>query len=701
MAEKTTILKIVVSGFGEASRDLEFLTTETAKLGAEKKKMTAESTAAARAITAEEGSIEKLRAQTALLRQEANNMRAVTEKEIKTREQLTKVIFENTVKIRDYDRSISGSSTLVGEYERGIKAAFGNIQGHVNTVSGGFNQLAGAMGGVTAEVGNVVAGLATGGGAVALFTVLTAALASAWKRTQENIELYLKSADKLAAGPAAFERDSEKALEDAYKRARGQRALGLRIEEAASQKLFYFAQSFTEEEKKALQAEIESGKQMQENAKLVLSSKLNEVEKTKWKIQYNKLLQEEEKISDDKLAKETEWEKLEAELVKQRAIVSKQGVDEVEKKQAVIAAEIIANKLVADKTEFVDRQLDNINAIAEMTATQEVVEDKVNGLLKERNTIQKEYYSDQVKINRLEKSSIKTTGKEGRTWTEESLTDMGSDFLKYVAPRVAPDENPEVVSARLIQEAKDRIWEEGMAKARENYIKQRQDAQDNANEIVQIELDKLDQKQEIADAEIIIAAGIGDTIKLLADKNKALSLTALAIEKAAAIAQIISNVSVANAKAIATSPLTLGQPWVALNTGIGAISIANLVAQAAKSVGEISRFASGGRIFGGVRVTPDSRGDDTLIVAKQGEAILNESQQRRIGLSNLKRAGVPGFADGGVIGSLNYSPGLPFDIETFINRMVNGINDKQVILNVNKVNSAIAESNFINQSNKI
>jgi hypothetical protein len=51
--------------------------------------------------------------------------------------------------------------------------------------------------------------------------------------------------------------------------------------------------------------------------------------------------------------------------------------------------------------------LTNINAIAEMTATQEVVEDKVNNLLKEKNTILKEYEADKIKINKLERAAEK------------------------------------------------------------------------------------------------------------------------------------------------------------------------------------------------------------------------------------------------------------------------------------------------------
>ncbi len=85
MADKTVILKLEVQGFGDTKKDLEFLTTETHKLNEAKKQQSREAQNAARVINAEKGSIEELRAKTALLRQEANKMKGVTKDEIAAR----------------------------------------------------------------------------------------------------------------------------------------------------------------------------------------------------------------------------------------------------------------------------------------------------------------------------------------------------------------------------------------------------------------------------------------------------------------------------------------------------------------------------------------------------------------------------------------------------------------------------------------
>lgn len=144
MAE-TIIYRIQVEGFGAAKADLEFLTTETQKLTTAKQRQTTESRAASRAITAEAGSIERLRAETALLRQQANQMRAVTQAEIKDREKLIQKINQNTTAIRNFDRSMSGSKTLVGEYGKGIMDSFKAMGGSLLSVYAAIKAVKGTI----------------------------------------------------------------------------------------------------------------------------------------------------------------------------------------------------------------------------------------------------------------------------------------------------------------------------------------------------------------------------------------------------------------------------------------------------------------------------------------------------------------------------------------------------------------------------
>ena len=72
------------------------------------------------------------------------------------------------------------------------------------------------------------------------------------------------------------------------------------------------------------------------------------------------------------------------------------------------------------------------------------------------------------------------------------------------------------------------------------------------------------------------------------ESGKQLAVAGIVIEKASAIGQIWENNAIANAKAIAAFPLTLGQPWVTLNTVQAAFGTAATVASAATAISQIN-----------------------------------------------------------------------------------------------------------------
>ena len=75
-------------------------------------------------------------------------------------------------------------------------------------------------------------------------------------------------------------------------------------------------------------------------------------------------------------------------------------------------------------------------------------------------------------------------------------------------------------------------------------------------------------------------------------KAQTIAKAAFLAEKAAAIAQVIVSTIIANAKALAASPLTFGMPWVAYNKVTAALSIAAIIAAMA-SVASV-KLAKGG-----------------------------------------------------------------------------------------------------------
>jgi len=106
-------------------------------------------------------------------------------------------------------------------------------------------------------------------------------------------------------------------------------------------------------------------------------------------------------------------------------------------------------------------------------------------------------------------------------------------------------------------------------------------------------------KQEINMAYLQLFEQFGNLLGQIAGKNKALAIAGIVISQAASIGQIIANTGIANAKAVAASPLTFGAPWVAINTISAGLSIASTIASAVKSIQQINSAASQAGVTGG------------------------------------------------------------------------------------------------------
>lgn len=121
---------------------------------------------------------------------------------------------------------------------------------------------------------------------------------------------------------------------------------------------------------------------------------------------------------------------------------------------------------------------------------------------------------------------------------------------------------------------------------------------DARNEVTkqEVETEKAAQqaKIDLNNRYLDLASQFGGVLQQIAGKNKALAIAGVVVEQAASIGRIISNTGVANAKAIAASPLTAGQPFVAINSISAGLSIASSVAAGLKAVQQINSAQPGG-----------------------------------------------------------------------------------------------------------
>ena len=98
---------------------------------------------------------------------------------------------------------------------------------------------------------------------------------------------------------------------------------------------------------------------------------------------------------------------------------------------------------------------------------------------------------------------------------------------------------------------------------------------------------------DIQNARLNSVSQFANLVSKIDEDNKTLQAASIIAENAAGIAKTVINTTAANAKAVAASPLTLGQPWVTLNTVSAGVGIASSIAAASKG---LSALGKGGNV---------------------------------------------------------------------------------------------------------
>jgi hypothetical protein len=176
-------------------------------------------------------------------------------------------------------------------------------------------------------------------------------------------------------------------------------------------------------------------------------------------------------------------------------------------------------------------------------------------------------------------------------------------------------------------------WQVVRALEEEQYKKDIENAQGNADKIAAIEKKHSKNLIDIQTAEyqakkdlqlkyVGVVGAVGGLLQQIAGKNKALAITGLVLEKAAAIATVVIQTAKGIAAATASAAPLLANPFTAIPAGIllaktiaaqkiaAGISIAGIVVGAAQGIAAINQ-ASSGSSGGGGGSLPDLGGGDT------------------------------------------------------------------------------------------
>jgi TP901 family phage tail tape measure protein len=263
----------------------------------------------------------------------------------------------------------------------------------------------------------------------------------------------------------------------------------------------------------------------------------------------------------------------------------------------VQAQEKVHKLLLSAQKELELAKIDNIqDAIDKQLALEEQRWNDELLLLQERLIIKKDLSDQEIAINDAVNQAI-----QEKTKTHEKTQ---SELFQAAALKKEMDN-------AIIREATSKTDEENWAAQQEiaqlNYEQQVIDAQGNAAKIAQaenalsakivnIKIQELNKREEIGNAVFSSANQLFGSLSTLAGRETALGKALFLFQQAAAIGQIIFNTAIANSKAVATSPLTFGMPWVAINTASAAVGIVSVIAQ---TISEFSGNKSKGHSEGG------------------------------------------------------------------------------------------------------
>jgi hypothetical protein len=147
------------------------------------------------------------------------------------------------------------------------------------------------------------------------------------------------------------------------------------------------------------------------------------------------------------------------------------------------------------------------------------------------------------------------------------------------------------------------LAQEGLTENQRTAIRQQ-----GADERAAIDMAEMEARVALQNAQLDLASQFGGLLKTLAGENKKVAIAGVVVEQAAAIGKILVNTGIANAKAVAASPLTFGAPWVAINSISAALSIASSVAAGVKAIQQINSAGSGGGASSGGSAIPGKSG---------------------------------------------------------------------------------------------
>ncbi len=295
----------------------------------------------------------------------------------------------------------------------------------------------------------------------------------------------------------------------------------------------------------------------------------------------------------------------------------------------------LRNKQAEEKTkkdeEAVEAEKNFANKVSEIKANA-IADDVARAEAQRKAKLEKDLAdleSDKefLKLSEEEKAKIR------KDIVTASENELNKEKLERAQAAFDAQKEIEYNALQSFETAYAEYWQVVRALEEEQYKKDIENAQGNADKIAAIEKKHSKNLIDIQTAEyqakkdlqlkyVGVVGAVGGLLQQIAGKNKALAITGLVLEKAAAIATVVIQTAKGIAAATASAAPLLANPFTAIPAGIllaktiaaqkiaAGVSIAGIVVGAAQGIAAINQ-ASSGSSGGGGGSLPDLGGGDT------------------------------------------------------------------------------------------
>ena len=193
--------------------------------------------------------------------------------------------------------------------------------------------------------------------------------------------------------------------------------------------------------------------------------------------------------------------------------------------------------------------------------------------------------------------------------------------------------------------------------------------------IIQLKLDMIDAEWQQKEQRVAAAQAFAGAISGIVDEETELGKALFAFNQGLAIAEIWVNVAKANAQALVLAPATAGQPFITLNSAVGAAQTALVLAQTIKSFSNPNSESSNSPVAGSIAYsiggyTPPGDKDEPAGIVHKGEYVVSQHmlanpqvkyitdvfEKMRTRRISLSKSAIPLLSTGGFSKNTVYTP---------------------------------------------